>query len=153
VERDGQTGECGERVVGAAGVGARWVGHGGKLRGVGQDVGAGNAADPEELGSQGVEELGVGECGRERGQERERFDGGGVGAGVAMDAGGVGAGADGGELDSALVRAIGRVGFEEFVNGREEGSVAGVERVVEVRGDGAVEVGSRGRWYQRRSSG
>jgi len=86
-----------------------------------------------------VEELGVGECGRERGQERERFDGGGVGAGVAMDAGGVGAGADGGELDSAVVRAIGRVGFEDVVDGREEGSVAGVERVVEVRGDGAVE--------------
>jgi len=55
VERDRHAGECGERVVGAAGVGARRIGHIGELRGVGQDVGAGNAADPEKLGSQRCE--------------------------------------------------------------------------------------------------
>jgi len=139
VERDAQAGEGGERVIGAAGVGACGIGHVGELRGVGEDVGAGDSGDPEELGSEGVEGLGVGERGRERGRQRERGDGCGVGAGVAMDAGVVGAGADAGELDGTVVGAMGRVVLEDVFNGLEEGSVAGVERFVDVRGDGAVE--------------
>jgi len=56
-----------------------------------------------------------------------------------MDASGVGAGIDARELDGAVVGAIGGVGFEDGADEQEEVDVAGNERVVDVRGDGAVE--------------
>jgi len=132
VERQGRGDEGFQRVIGAAGVGAGGAGQVGELRSVSQDVGAGDAADPEELGSGRVEGLGVCEGGGERGRQDERGDGGGVGAGVAVDAGGVGACCDAGELDVVVVRAVGGVGLEDGGDGGEEGGVAGVEGVVDV---------------------
>jgi len=59
VQRDGAVGEDGDGVVGVAGVGGGGGGAVDEGRGVGEDVRAGEAADPQQLGGEGVEAGGV----------------------------------------------------------------------------------------------
>jgi len=140
VEGDRAGGQGGEGGVGAAGVGAGGVGEVCELGGVREDVGAGDAADPEALGGEGMHFFGVGEgCGEGR-AERERRDGGGVGAGVTVDARCVRAGRDAGEGHVVVVGAVGVVVLEDRGNGGKEGGGARVEGVIDVGAHGAVKV-------------
>jgi len=141
VEGDGAGVQRGEGGIGAAGVRAGGVGEVCELGGVREDFGAGDAADPEELDGEGMQVFGAGkECGEGR-AERERGDGGGVGAGVTVDAACVRAGRDAGEGHVVVVGAVGVVVLDDGGNGGEEGGGARVEGVVDVGAHSAAEWG------------
>jgi len=117
VEGDGMKSDGGEGVVGAAGVGAGRVEDFGEVGGTGEDIRAGDAADPHELGGERVEGLGFGQRGRKREGQRQRGEGGGARACVAVDAGAVGAVGDAREPDIAVVETVGGVGVQDGGDG------------------------------------
>jgi len=95
VEGDAVGEGAGKGVFGPAGVSTGGASDVGQVGGVREDVRSGDAADPEELGGEGVQ----GFAGGEGVVERQGGEGVRVGFGGAMDAGGVGAGGDARKLD------------------------------------------------------
>jgi len=138
VEGDGLAGEDGQRVVGMSGFELGGGGEVGEVGSVGEDVGAGAEADPEELGGQGVKggrdvEAVLGAVGGWGGAQH-----GYVGAGGAVDAGVVGGGGEAGEGDVAAVGSVGVVLLQGRGDGEVEGGGAGREGVVDVCAEGTL---------------
>jgi len=138
VEGDRPVGQDGEGIVGAARVERGWVGAVDELSGVGQDFGAGNAADSEDLCGEGVEGGGCGKGGGHGGGSVEGQEGVGVRADVAVEAVGVDVGGDAGEADCVVVGGVGLVLAQDGGDVRLEFGGAGGKGVVDVRREAAA---------------